>query len=181
MKIFQLSIKIFAMLNAQCLISGAFGVFRKSTILEIEGYDNDTVGEDMELILRLQNQCFHQSNKQIIYEPNAICYTRVPHSIKRLLRQRERWQRGLMDCLIKHHDLISNPCYCLLELLTMKYQFIVEFLGPILWVIYIVLLINNNMFSFLTLVFVGYVLFQIGLTIFAAYIETEKKVINLLR
>ena len=86
-----------------------------------------------------------------------------------------------MDCLIKHHDLIGNPRYGLLGLVTMKYQFIVEFLGPIFWVIYIVLLINNNLFSFLTLVFVGYVLFQIGLTIFAAYIETEKKVINLLR
>ena len=85
-----------------------------------------------------------------------------------------------MDCLIKHHDLISNPCYCLLELLTMKYQFIVEFLGPILWVIYIVLLINNNMFSFLTLVFVGYVLFQIGLTIFAAYIGAKKNTGNIL-
>ena len=81
-----------------------------------------------------------------------------------------------MDCLIKHHDLIGNPRYGLLGLVTMKYQFIVEFLGPIFWVIYIVLLINNNLFSFLTLVFVGYVLFQIGLTIFAAYIETEKKV-----
>lgn len=180
MKIFQLSRRLFAMLNAQCLISGAFGVFRKSTLLEINGYDIDTVGEDMELILRLQEHCFHQFKKQIIYEPNAVCYTRVPHSIKRLFHQRDRWQRGLMDCLIKHHDLIGNPRYGLLGLVTMKYQFMVELLGPIFWVIYIVLLMNN-MFSFLTLVFGGYVLFQIGLTIFAAYIETEKNVGNLLR
>ena len=86
-----------------------------------------------------------------------------------------------MDCLIKHHSLIGNPRYGLLGLVTMCYQLIVELLGPIFWVIYIVLVMNNNMFSFLTLVFAGYVLFQIGLTIFAAYIETEKSMINLLR
>ena len=50
MKTFQLSRRIFARLNAQCLISGAFGVFRKSTLLEMNGYDIDTVGEDMELV-----------------------------------------------------------------------------------------------------------------------------------
>ena len=83
-----------------------------------------------------------------------------------------------MDCLIKHHDLIGNPRYGLLGLVTMKYQFIVEFLGPIFWVIYIVLLMCNNMFSFLTLVFVGYFLSQIRLTIFATYIETEKNICN---
>lgn len=53
MKTFQLSRRIFARLNAQCLISEAFGIFRKSVLLEMNGYDTDTVGEDMELVLRL--------------------------------------------------------------------------------------------------------------------------------
>lgn len=181
MKAFQLSRRIFARLNAQCLISGAFGVFRKSTLLGMNGYDIDTVGEDMELVLRLQKQGFQQSKKQIVYEPIAICYTGVPHSIKRLLHQRDRWQRGLMDCLIKHHNLITNPRYGLLGLVTMCYQLMVELLGPIFWVIYTVLLIEKNMLSFLTVVFVGYVLLQIGLAIFAAYIDTEKNMGSLLR
>ena len=181
MKTFQLSRSIFARLNAQCLISGAFGVFRKSTLLGMNGYYIDTVGEDMELVLRLQKQGFQQSKKQIVYEPTAICYTGVPHSIKRLLHQRDRWQRGLMDCLIKHHNLIANPRYGLLGLVTMCYQLMVELLGPIFWVIYTDLLIEKNMLSFLTVVFVGYVLLQIGLAIFAAYIDTEKNMGSLLR
>ena len=152
---------------------GVWGL-SQSTLLGINGYDIDTVGEDMELVLRLQKQGFQQSKKQIVYEPTAICYTGVPHSIKRLLHQRDRWQRGLMDCLIKHHNLIANPRYGLLGLVTMCYQLMVELLGPIFWVIYTVLLIEKNMLSFLTVVFVGYVLLQIGLAIFAAYIDTEK-------
>lgn len=181
MKTFQLSRRIFARLNAQCLISGAFGVFRKSTLLGINGYDIDTVGEDKELILRLQEQDFQKSKKRIVYEATAVCYTGVPHSIKRLLHQRDRWQRGLMDCLIKHHNLIANPHYGLLGLVTMCYQLMVELLGPIFWVTYTVLLIEKNMLSFLTVVFVGYVLLQIGLAIFAAYIDTEKNMRSLLR
>ena len=181
MKTFQLSRRIFARLNAQCLISGAFGVFRKSTLLGINGYDIDTVGEDMELVLRLQEQDFQKSKKRIVYEAAAVCYTGVPHSIKRLLHQRDRWQRGLMDCLIKHHNMIANPHYGLLGLVTMCYQLVVELLGPIFWVIYTVLLIEKNMLSFLTVAFVGYVLLQIGLAIFAAYIDTEENMRSLLR
>ncbi|MGN8780361.1 glycosyltransferase [Blautia sp. HCP3S3_C12] len=94
------------------------------------------------------NKGFQQSKKQIVYEPTAVCYTGVPHSIKRLLHQRDRWQRGLMDCLIKHHNLIANPRYGLLGLVTMCYQLMVELLGPIFWVIYTVLLIDKNMFPF---------------------------------
>ena len=131
MKTFQIVRRIFSKLNAQCLISGAFGVFRKSALLGINGYDTDTVGEDMELVMRLQEQNFQQSKKQIVYEPTAVCYTGVPHSIKRLLHQRDRWQRGLMDCLIKHHNLIANPHYGLLGLVTMCYHLMVELLGPI--------------------------------------------------
>ena len=181
MKTFQLSRRIFARLNAQCLISGAFGVFRKSALLGINGYDIDTVGEDMELVLRLQEQDFQKSKKRIVYEATAVCYTGVPHSIKRLMHQRDRWQRGLMDCLIKHHNMIANPHYGLLGLVTMCYQLVVELLGPIFWVIYTVLLIEKNMLSFLTVVFVGYVLLQIGLAIFAAYIDTEKNMRSLFR
>lgn len=86
-----------------------------------------------------------------------------------------------MDCLIKHHNLIANPHYGLLGLVTMCYQLMVELLGPIFWVTYTVLLIEKNMLSFLTVVFVGYVLLQIGLAIFAAYIDTEKNMRSLLR
>ena len=181
MKTFQLSRRIFARLNAQCLISGAFGVFRKSALLGINGYDIDTVGEDMELVLRLQEQDFQKSKKRIVYEATAVCYTGVPHSIKRLLHQRDRWQRGLMDCLIKHHNLIANPHYGLLGLVTMFYQLVVELLGPVFWVIYAVLLIDKNMLSFFSMVFAGYALVQIGLTIFAAYIDTEKNMRSLLK
>ena len=86
-----------------------------------------------------------------------------------------------MNCLIKHHNLIANPRYGLLGLVTMCYQLMVELLGPIFWVIYTVLLIDKNMSPFFSVAFVGYALVQIGLTIFAAYIDTEKNMRSLLK
>jgi len=40
-------------LNAMLIISGAFGLFRRQTVIDVGGYLNDTIGEDMELIVRL--------------------------------------------------------------------------------------------------------------------------------
>lgn len=181
MKTFQIDRRIFAKLNAQCLISGAFGVFRKITLLEIDGYDTDTVGEDMELVLRLQDGGYQRSGNHIVYDSTAVCYTRVPHSLKRLLHQRDRWQRGLMDCIIKHRNIIANPLYGLLGLVTMFYQLVVELLGPIFWVIYLGFLIYKHMVPFFSVMYAGYALVQIGLMIYAAYIDTEKNRGSLLK
>ena len=65
--------------------------------------------------------------------------------------------------------------------MTMCYQLVVELLGPVFWVISTVLLIDRNMLPFFSVVFAGYALVQIGLTIFAAYIDTEKNMGSLLR
>ena len=181
MKSFQIARIVLAKLNAQCLILGAFGVFRKSALLEINGYDTDTVGEDMELVLRLQDGGYQKSGNQIVYDPTAVCYTRVPHSLKRLLHQRDRWQRGLLDCLIKHQNMIANPRYGMLGLATMSYQLVVELLGPIFWGVYACLLMWEKLFPFLSMAFAGYVVAQFGLTVISAYIDVDKNMRRLLK
>ena len=40
-------------INGLLIISGAFGLFHKETLVEAGGYNPDAVGEDMELVLRL--------------------------------------------------------------------------------------------------------------------------------
>ena len=175
MKAFHLTRRIFALLNAQCLISGAFGVFRRSALLEINGYDTDTVGEDMELVLRLQEKAYRQSKRVIVYEPAAICHTTVPHSLRRLMCQRDRWQRGLMDCLIKHHHMILNPHYGLLGVVTLFYQLLIELLGPVFWILYMVISVSVNFNPITYLISAGYALTQIGMTLFAVSLDYRYK------
>ena len=174
-KTFLIYRNIFSKLNVQCLISGAFGIFKKDILLKMNVYDIHSVGEDMELTLRMQEILYDQNKTHIVYEPNSICITQVPHSFIRLMYQRDRWQRGLLDCLIKHYKMIGNIIYGTLGLFTLSYQFLIECLGPVFWSFYLVIIFDNHIFYSL-LFYLLYFLFQIGLTFYSAYLDADKNI-----
>jgi cellulose synthase/poly-beta-1,6-N-acetylglucosamine synthase-like glycosyltransferase len=83
-------------LNATLVISGAFGIFRRDTVTDAGGYRTDTVGEDMELVVRLHRHCREKGIPYRIYfVPDPVAWTECPESLATLSRQRDRWQRGL--------------------------------------------------------------------------------------
>jgi cellulose synthase/poly-beta-1,6-N-acetylglucosamine synthase-like glycosyltransferase len=128
-----------AQVNSLLIISGAFGVFKKDRVIEIGGYltssgkfNKDTVGEDMELVVRLAMHMRENKLKyKINYSFNANCWTEVPEKIKVLHSQRDRWHRGLIDILTFHKKSIFNPVYGRMGLISMPYFFIFEMMGPL--------------------------------------------------
>jgi poly-beta-1,6 N-acetyl-D-glucosamine synthase len=88
-----------AFLKLVNIIPGPIGMFRKSAILEVGGYQNDTFAEDCELTLNLINEKY-----KIDYEIDAISYTEAPEDLTNLLKQRYRWTRGILQSIIKHKD-----------------------------------------------------------------------------
>jgi poly-beta-1,6-N-acetyl-D-glucosamine synthase len=90
--------------DALAIISGAFGIFRRSVLLEVGGYRN-TLGEDIDITLRFQKYAL-KNKKTIKFIPSAICYTECPESWTDLFKQRIRWQKAFVDCLIKYKFLI---------------------------------------------------------------------------
>ena len=87
--------------NGNLIISGAFGLFRKDAVISVGGYEVNSVGEDMDLVLKLHS--FHRKNRlpyRIEYEPFAVCWSQVPSTLKDLKNQRRRWQIGLMTSLL---------------------------------------------------------------------------------
>ena len=147
----------------------------------MNGYDTDTVGEDMELVLRLLDGGHQRTGNQIVYDPTAVCYTRVPHSLKRLLHQRDRWQRGLMDCLIKHRNMIANPRYGMLGLATMSYQLVFELFGPICSILYLLWPRFRNLFPWSWLLYAGYAGLKLGCVIAADFLEVDRDIGLLLK
>lgn len=129
--------------NLLLIVSGAFGVFSKKWVIEAGGYAH-TVGEDMELVVRLHRLIKERKeNKKIIYVPDPVCWTEAPESIKYLRRQRKRWHKGLFDSLWKHRKLMFNPKYGSIGMFSMPYFFFVEFLGPFIELIgYIILILS---------------------------------------
>jgi len=123
-------------LGGNLIVSGAFGMFRRSAVLDAGGYQLDTVGEDMELVARLRRRGRETGGPtRVTFVPDPIAWTEVPESVRALGRQRDRWQRGLVDVLWRHRRLVLNPRYRSLGVLAMPYFTIVELVGPLLEVV----------------------------------------------
>ncbi|MDO9492967.1 glycosyltransferase family 2 protein [Acetobacterium sp.] len=125
--------------NCLLIISGAFGLFRKERLINVGGYltssgkyKTDTVGEDMELVVRISRQMKEDKRPfRILYAYNANCWTEVPEDIKTLKKQRYRWHRGLIEILTFHRKMMFNPSYGRIGIIAMPYFYIFEMLGPL--------------------------------------------------
>ena len=120
-------------LGGNIIISGAFGLFRRESVLVAGGYLHDTVGEDMELVLRLKRLSYERGGPgKIAFVPDPVAWTEVPESLKVLGRQRDRWHRGLADVLWRHRRMMLNPRYGATGLVVFPYYAFVELLAPVI-------------------------------------------------
>lgn len=128
------------------LISGAFGVFDRKIVLACGGYDKNTVGEDMELVVRMRKYMEEKNEPyEVLTIPDPLCWTEVPESKDILRKQRNRWMRGTMETLWKHRKMMFNPKYKKLGMISLPYWFFFEFLGPLIefsgYIIFIIFLL----------------------------------------
>jgi cellulose synthase/poly-beta-1,6-N-acetylglucosamine synthase-like glycosyltransferase len=120
-------------LNALLLISGAFGIFDHEIVVKAGGYDSKTVGEDMELIVRMRRYMIENNLKyRVVYIPDPLCWTEVPEKLRVLARQRNRWTRGTIETLLKHVSVVMNPRYGNLGMLGFPYWIVFEWMAPII-------------------------------------------------
>jgi len=119
-------------INALLLISGAFGAFDKEIVIACGGYNHATVGEDMELVVRMRR---YMEEKKIPYKvtyiPDPLCWTEAPASYKILGRQRNRWTRGTIETLSMHRKMCFNPRYRILGMLSYPYWLLFELMAPL--------------------------------------------------
>lgn len=157
-------------INSLLIISGAFGLFRKERVINVGGYltssgryKKDTVGEDMELVVRISRQMRESKKKfRILYAYNANCWTEVPEDIKTLKKQRYRWHRGLIEILIYHKKMFLNPSYGRIGTIAMPYFWLFEMLGPIFEMQgYIMVIVS---------IILGLINFQIAIILFVSVI-----------
>ena len=120
-------------INGLLIISGAFGLFKRSAVLEVGGYKHDSVGEDMELIVRIHRTKREKRERyRIVFVPDPVCWTEAPETLKVLSRQRNRWHRGLLDTMLIHRKMLFNPYYGVVGMAAMPYFVFVELLGPVI-------------------------------------------------
>lgn len=159
-------------LGSTLIVSGAFGMFKRSVVIEAGGYSHLTVGEDMELVVRLHKLC---RQKKIPYKiqfvPDPVAWTECPEDLKTLSRQRDRWQRGLVESLSQHREMLFNPRYGRIGLFAFPYFYILEMLGPVIefcgyivFTVFLLLGLAHPLFTvtFLLLAFVLGIVLSIG-------------------
>ena len=128
-------------IGGNIIISGAFGVFRRSSLIAVGGYEHASIGEDMELIVRLRRAAYEAGEPaRVEFTPDPVAFTEAPESIRTLARQRNRWFRGLLDVLMRHRRMMLNPRYGSAGMLAMPYFLIVEAFAPIMEVVGLVTL-----------------------------------------
>lgn len=119
-------------LDLLLIISGAFGAFKKDAVIEVGGYTSDTIGEDMELVVKLHKH-FAPSGRpyKIQFLSDPVCWTDAPGTVKEFFSQRRRWHVGLMDSLFRHKDMVFNKDYGRIGMIALPYYWMFEFIGPL--------------------------------------------------
>jgi poly-beta-1,6-N-acetyl-D-glucosamine synthase len=118
-------------INGLLIISGAFGIFRRERVIEAGGYNKKTVGEDMELVIKLHKTMLEkQIPYEVAYVPTPLCWTEAPTTTEILSRQRNRWTRGTAECLMLHKNMLFRRKYGIIGLLSLPYWLFVEWFGP---------------------------------------------------
>jgi cellulose synthase/poly-beta-1,6-N-acetylglucosamine synthase-like glycosyltransferase len=137
-------------LGGNIIISGAFGLFRRESVVNAGGYLHDTVGEDMELVLRLKRLSYERSGPgTIAFVPDPVAWTEVPETLKVLGRQRDRWHRGLADVLWRHRQMFLNPRYGITGLFVFPYYVFVELLAPLIEAIGLITIVTGLILGFI--------------------------------
>jgi cellulose synthase/poly-beta-1,6-N-acetylglucosamine synthase-like glycosyltransferase len=123
-------------MQALTVISGAFGLFRRRHVIDVGGYSHATVGEDMELVIKLHRLMRDRGQDyrvEFIAEP--VCWTECPDTVQILSRQRARWQRGALECFAKHRDMLFNPKYGRIGFVGFGQILLVDVVGPLIEVL----------------------------------------------
>ncbi|MGH8951443.1 MAG: glycosyltransferase family 2 protein [Acidimicrobiia bacterium] len=120
-------------MEALPLVSGAFGVWKRSAVIAVGGFSSGHMGEDMDLTMRLhRHHIDHEIPYRIVYEPSAVIWTEVPGTLRVLKRQRIRWHRGLMTAVRDFMPMTFNPRYGKVGMVTWAAMFLFEYLAPII-------------------------------------------------
>ncbi len=126
----------FNRLGGNLLVSGAFSLYRKSTLIEIGGFRTGSVTEDLEVTVKLHESLRERGiDYSLPFVPDPMAWTEVPEDTRTLGNQRERWHRGLIVTLLEHIHMLFNPRYGKIGMIVFPFYFFGEMLAPVVEVV----------------------------------------------
>jgi len=163
--------------KALAIISGAFGVFRKDVLLAVGGF-RKSLGEDIDITIKIQRYIMG-SKKKILFLTDAECYTECPENIRDLFRQRTRWQKGFIDCVVYNakfllRTFLTTPLsfYLSIEAFLVAYF---SCLLPIISIIYLLFFFSRPILLLIIFYSVMQLLLNLIYTLIAYIIASKKE------
>ncbi|HEY6866307.1 MAG TPA: glycosyltransferase family 2 protein, partial [Candidatus Eisenbacteria bacterium] len=128
-------------LDSLYIVSGALGLFSREVVMQVGGYRAETLGEDMELVMRIQRWARRKGRRRAVrFVPGAVAWTEVPERARALARQRARWHQGLAESLWLNRGLALSARPAPRHVAAYLSQLAIELLGPFWELIGLVLL-----------------------------------------
>ena len=117
-------------LDTLTVVPGAVGAWRKSVLLELGGFPPDTLAEDQDLTLHVQERGY-----RVHFDPSAVAWTEAPATVRGLAKQRFRWAYGTLQCLWKYRHITFNARHGELGLVALPqvwlFQILLTTLAPV--------------------------------------------------
>jgi cellulose synthase/poly-beta-1,6-N-acetylglucosamine synthase-like glycosyltransferase len=114
------------------IISGAFGIFRRSVAVDVGGFTHGTVGEDYDLVTKMHRHLRDTGKPYAMrYVPEPVCWTEAPETLKVLSIQRRRWERGALEVFFRYKKMFLNPSYGRVGMLGFTNNFLVDVISPL--------------------------------------------------
>src|SRR5690606_21149691 len=169
-----------SMFNLIPNVSGGFGLFSRTIVIEAGGFDPLSHAEDMDMTMRMVAYMRENNRKyRIVQIPDTCCWTQGPPNLKVLNRQRTRWGRGLLQIFVVHRKFLFNRKYGRMGLVIMPYALIFEFLAPIIeltGLVTIIYLLFTSQINFNTFWLMLLYVYLIGITMSLMTISYDLRV-----
>ena len=117
--------RAFALLDCITVVPGAVGAWRRSVVLEVGGFKEDTLAEDQDLTLAMR-----RAGYSVAYADGAMAYTEAPDTFRGLAKQRFRWSFGTLQCTWKHRSAFFRSRYGSLGWVALPNVFLFQLLLP---------------------------------------------------
>ena len=154
-------------LRSMLCISGALILIKKSIFEKLGGPWPGAMTDDIEFTMRINRHLHDRRNKEdqkLVFAPDAVCYTEIPEKFRQYASQRNRWQRGTLQALVRNRGMIFNPRYGMTGLFGMPFFLVFEGLAAIVelsaWILMVVCLVLGiaTGFEILLMIYLAYIL-----------------------
>jgi biofilm PGA synthesis N-glycosyltransferase PgaC len=119
-------------LNMMLCAVGAFQIWRRDVLEEVNGFSTEFTCEDIELTFRLHERYRREGREyEILSLAETVGVTEGPDRVRSLVAQRERWQRVILETVFHYRRMAFNPRYGTVGMLGVPFFVLTEVIAPV--------------------------------------------------